>query len=62
LLASWLSIEALGDWIVDREARAPKLRSAWPGEQPVAKEVENLKFFSHLTPEALIDCILGPFE
>ncbi len=62
LLANRLSIQALNDRAVDREAGAPKCCSTWPSDQTVLHEGENLELFTHLSPESLVDSILGPFE
>src|SRR4029077_433476 len=60
--ASRLSIQTLDDRAVDREARAPKRRSTWPSDQLVLNKGENLELLAHLSPEPLVDGILGPFE
>src|SRR5260370_37959339 len=56
------SVEALTDRAVDGETRAPEGFTTWPGDQTVPHEGENLELFTHLSPEPLVDSILGPFE
>src|SRR5260370_10933659 len=58
---SW-SVQALNDRAVDGEAGTPKCFSARPSDQTVLHEGEDLKLFTYLSPEPLVDGILGPFE
>src|SRR5882724_1677434 len=56
------SVEALNDRTIDGEARAPEGFTTWTGDQAILHEGENLELFTYLTPEALVDGVLGPFE
>src|ERR1700740_2959143 len=56
------SVQALSDRAVDGEAGTLKCFTIWPSDQTVLHEGENLELFTYLTPEPLVDGILGPFE
>jgi hypothetical protein len=56
------SVQALNDRTVDREARTLKCFTTRPSDQTVLHEGENLELFTYLSPEPLVDGILGPFE
>ena len=62
LLTSRLSIQALNDRAIDGEASTLKFSTIWPSYQAVLHEGENLELFTYLSPEPLVDRILGPFE
>src|ERR1700745_1915751 len=62
LLAGQLSIKALDDWAVDREAGTPEGFTIWPCDQTVLYEGENLELLPQLSAEPLVDRVLGPFE
>jgi hypothetical protein len=47
---------------VDGEAGTLKSSTTWPSDQTVLHEGKNLELFTYLTPEPLVDGILGPFE
>jgi len=61
-MSAFGSVEALDNWAVDRESRTPKWYSTGAGDQAVLHEGENLELFAHLTAEAVVDCIFGPFK
>jgi len=56
------SVQALSDRAVDGETGAPKWYSARAGDQAVLHEGKNLELFAHLAAEAVVDCVLCPFE
>jgi hypothetical protein len=56
------SVKTLSDWAVDGEPGTPKGFSTRAGDQAVLHEGKNLKLFAHLTTEAILDGILGPFK
>src|SRR5580704_9800811 len=56
------SVQPLSDRAVDGEAGAPKWYSARAGDQAVLHEGKNLELFAYLATEAVVDCVLCPFE
>src|SRR5258708_1404135 len=56
------SVQAPNHRTVDGEAGTLKCFTTWPSDQTVLNEGENLELFTHLTPEPLVDGMLGPFE
>src|ERR1700686_459519 len=56
------SVQALNDWAIDGEASTLKCSTIGPSDQAVLHEGENLELFTYLSPEPLVDRILGPFE
>src|SRR5260370_35680261 len=56
------SVESLNDRTIDREPGAPEWFASWAGDQAVLHEGKDLKLFAHLTAEAILDCVFGPFK
>jgi hypothetical protein len=54
--------QTLHDRAVHDESGGSKRCSAWPGQQPVFNEPENVKLLAELRAMPLRDCVLGPFK
>ena len=61
-MSAFGSVEALDNWAVDGETGTPKGYSTRPGDQAVLHKGKDLELFAHLAAEAVVDCVLCPFE